>query len=142
MGFFNKLFGGKTDYPELQAGSPATQRLQGNKEALTSLAEQVRDSLEVVPAAEKTFVFIGKPPKQFGLAWIEGQEVKNLKSLVKEEGLDASQMTKLVDKLRAAYEHHEEEQRFKAELAGREFVVTPSEALGREVKEIVESATH
>ena len=142
MGFFNKLFGGKTDYPELQAGSPATRQLQGNKEALTSLAEQVRDSLEVVPAAEKTFVFIGKPPKQFGLAWIEGQEVKNLKSLVKEEGLDASQMTKLVDKLRAAYEHHEEEQRFKAELAGREFVVTPSEALGREVKEIVESATH
>ncbi len=142
MGFFNKLFGGKTDYPELQAGSPATRRLEGSKEALASLAEQVHDALEVVPTAEKTFVFIGKPPKEFGLAWIEGQEVKNLKSLVKDEGLDASQMSKLVEKLRAAYRHHEEEQRFKAQLAGREFVVTPSEALGREVKEIVESATH
>lgn len=142
MGFFNKLFGGQKEYPPLDAQSPATRCLRQTQDALASLASQAKDSLEVVPAEGQTSVFIGKPPKRFGLAWIEGDEVKNLKHLMQDHGLTAAQMTQLVEQLRTAYEHSEAEQRYQATVAGLDLVVTPSEQLGHEVKDILDHAIH
>jgi hypothetical protein len=35
------------------------------------LAGETKDPLEVVPAEDSVYIFVGKPPKKFGIAWIE-----------------------------------------------------------------------
>ncbi len=142
MGFFDKLFGGRQEFPKLDADNPATRRLTEMHQALESLAQGVNDPLEVVPTDEKAYVFIGKPPKQFGLAWVEDNEVKSLKDLLAEHKVDPMKQGRLVDELREVYRQSESEQRFLAEVAGRELVVTPSEQLGRGVESILNQVTH
>lgn len=140
MGFFDKLFSGRKEYPELDAASPAGRRLRQVQAPLESLASQVRDNLEVVPADERAFVFIGKPPKQFGLAWIEGTEVRNLKSLMDDGTVPKEKMPRIVEELRKAYEESEGEPRYRATVAGRAVVVAPSSRLTRQVQGIIETA--
>lgn len=142
MGFFNKLFGGRQEYPELDADNPATRRLSEVKPALEALAHGVSDPLEVVPTREKAYVFIGKPPKTFGLAWVEGSEVKSLKDLLSEHKVHPMKQGRLVDELREVYRKSEASQRFRAEVAGRRVVVTPSEQLGRGVEQVLSQVAH
>ncbi|MFU8858749.1 MAG: hypothetical protein ACNA8S_17305 [Deferrisomatales bacterium] len=142
MGFFDKLFGGRQEYPELDADNPATRRLTKLQPALESLAQGVNDPLEVVPTPEKAYVFIGKPPKQFGLAWVEGSQVRSLKDLLTEHKVDPMKQGRLVEELRQVYRESESEQRFRAEVAGREMVVTPSERLGQGVEGVLSQVTH
>ncbi len=139
MGFFNKMFGGRKEFPELDAESEAARRMQEVMGPLESLAGQVRDNLEVVPSDQGAFVFIGKPPKQFGLAWVEEGSVKSLKSVIQETGMDAKQVARLTEQLREAYEKSQEAPRFAAAVADRTVVVTPSPRLEREVGEIIEN---
>jgi len=138
MGFFKKIFGGGADYPELDTQNPAAQRLSGVEDALASLAGKTRDRLEVVPGEEKAFVFVGKPPKQFGLVWVEGGELHNLKDYFAEQGLDAQRSGKLVEALSLAYEKSQATPRYKTDVAGHEFVVTPSDRLVSEVERVLE----
>ncbi len=137
MGFFKKIFGG-ADYPELSSQDPAAQRLSGVQDALASLAGQTKDRLEVVPGEEKSFVFVGKPPKQFGLVWVEDGELHNLKDYLAKHGIDKQKAGHLVEALSQAYEKSQEAPRFKTEVAGREFVVTPSDRLAGEVGRVLE----
>jgi len=138
MGFFKKIFGGGADYPELSAQDPAAQRLSDVEDALAALAGKTRDRLEVVPGEEKAFVFVGKPPKQFGLVWVEGGELCNLKDYLADQGLDKQRAGKLVEALSLAYEKSQEAPRYKADVAGHEFVVTPSDRLASEVERVLE----
>jgi hypothetical protein len=138
MGFFNKLFGGGATYPELGDRDPAAQRLSEVQDALVSLAGQTRDRLEVVPGEEKAFVFVGKPPKEFGLVWIEDGELRNLKTYLTEHGLDKRRAGKLVEALSLAYEKSQDDPRYSTEVAGRPLVVTPSERLAGEVERVLE----
>jgi len=112
------------------------------KPQLRELAEQVKDPLEVVPAEHAAYVFIGKPPKNFGLAWIHDGKISGLNTLVEEHGLKPLEVEKLVDKLRDAYERNADVSRFCTTVNDRDVVVTPSARLEKEVHEIIDKVVH
>ncbi len=133
MGFFSK----KVDYPELGADSPVADQINEVEEPLKTLMRQVSDPLEVIPADDKAYVFIGKPPKKFGVAVIEGGEVQSFVAAAKEKGLEPVKIQKLNEQFRDAYVQTQEAQRYKASIAGKEIVVTPCAELAREVTQIM-----
>ena len=142
MGMFDKLFGSNQDYPPLPAENDAMARLQELKEPLEELAGKVRDHLEIIPAKHEAYVYLGHPPKRFGIAWIHDGKLDGLKELVDENHLSQAQTTKLISALGTAYEHASDAPRYSAELAGKNVVVIPSRELGQKVHEIMEGATH
>ena len=135
MGFFSK----KIDYPELAADNPATDQVQDVAGPLQELMAQVSDPLEVVPSDGHAYVFIGKPPKKFGVAKIEEGQVQSFVAAAKEKGLDQVKIQKLNEKFRDAYVHNMDAQRFKTNVAGQEVVVTPCTQLAQEVSQIMNS---
>ncbi|MEJ2297576.1 MAG: hypothetical protein P8X94_03545 [Woeseiaceae bacterium] len=142
MGMFDKLFGSDADYPPLPADNDARARLDAMKAPLEELAEKVNDHLEVVPADHEAYVYLGKPPKRFGIAWIHDGKLDGLRELVDEYNLSQADTQKMIGALTTAYEHASDAPRYSAELAGKKVVVIPSRELGQEVHEIMESATH
>jgi len=142
MGMFDKWFGGKKDYPPLPADNEAKAKLDEVKNQLEELANKVSDHLEVVPSEHEAYVYLGHPPKRFGIAWIHDGKVSGLKELVENNKLSQREVQKLVDDLGQAYEHASEAPRFSAEVAGKQVVVIPSPGLGREVHQIIEGAMH
>lgn len=140
MGFFNKMFSGHKECPPLDAASPAARRLAEMNSELEELAREVKDNLEVVPGSQRSWVFIGKPPKRFGLAWIEGHQVKNLKNLADEKKIAPDRMTRIVEEIREAYLASESDPRFEAEVAGQRVQVAPSQRLEHEVEGIIHRA--
>ncbi|MEW6428425.1 MAG: hypothetical protein AB1568_10360 [Thermodesulfobacteriota bacterium] len=140
MGLLEKLFGGGKKYPALAADSPAARNLEAMKKSLEQLSSEVGDSIEVVPDDDSAFVFIGNPPKNFGMAWIKGGSVHNFKSLAEERGIGQPQLLKMIEKLRDAYHRSGDDRRFSATIGGKSVVVTPSKDLAREVDSIIASA--
>lgn len=135
MGLFSK----KVSYPELASDNPAAEQIQVIEESLKTLMSQVSDPLEVVPAKDHAYVFIGKPPKKFGVAKLEDGKVQSFIAVAKEKGLDTLKIQQLNEQFRDAYLHHMDVQRFKANVAGKEVVVTPSQQLEQEVRQIMTS---
>ncbi len=135
MGFFSK----KVDYPELGADSPVAGQINAVKEPLKTLMSQVSDPLEVVPADGQAYVFIGKPPKKFGVAIIEGGEVQSFVAAAKEKGLEQIRIQRLNEQFRDAYIQNQDAQRYKLNIAGKEIVVTPCAELAQEVTQIMGS---
>ena len=142
MGMFDKLFGDKIDYPPLPADNDAMARLRELKQPLEELAAKVNDHLEVVPAEHEAYVYLGHPPKRFGIAWIHDGKLDGLKELVDENDLSQAEAQKMISALSAAYEHASDAPRYSAELAGKKVVVIPDRKLGQKVHEIMESAIH
>jgi hypothetical protein len=105
---------------------------------LDQLADQVKDQLEVVPSEHAAYVYIGKPPKKFGLAWIHDGKISGLNTLVEEHGLDPLEVSKVVDQLREAYERNADVKRYCTTVHDRDVVVTPSARLEKEVHEIID----
>ena len=137
MGFFSK----KLNYPELDADNPASEKIHEFEGPLQDLMGQVSDTLEVVPADDHAYVFIGKPPKKFGVALIEDGSVQSFIAAAKEKGLDQAKIQKMNEQFREAYMHNLDAQRYKTNVAGKEVVVTPCVQLEQEVKQIVSSMT-
>jgi hypothetical protein len=135
VGFFSK----KPSYPELDSGNPAAEQIQDVEEPLKDLMAQVSDPLEVVPADGQAYVFIGKPPKKFGVVVIEEGQVQSFVAAAKEKGLDQLTIQKLNEKFRDAYSQNMDAQRYTANVAGKEVVVTPCAQLAEDVKEIMDS---
>ena len=135
MGFFSK----KVDYPELGADSPVAEQINEVEGPLKTLMSQVSDPLEVIPADNQAYVFIGKPPKKFGVAVIQGGAVQSFVAAAKEKGLDPVKIQKLNEQFRDAYVQNQDAQRYKASIAGKQIVVTPCPALAREVTQIMGS---
>ena len=142
MGMLDKLFGGKNDYPPLPADNDALARLDKVKPQLEELANRVKDNLEVVPGEQEAFVYLGKPPKRFGIAWLHDGKVDGLNELVAEHKLSQLQVQKLIGALSAAYEHASDAPRYSAEIAGKQVTVIPSTGLGKEVHQIIDGAIH
>lgn len=138
MGLFGNLFSSKPDYPALDPTSPAANRVAEVEKELDKLAGQVNDRLEVIPSEHAAYVYIGKPPKKFGLAWIHDGKISGLNTLVEEHGLDPLEVSKVVDQLRAAYERNADVKRFCTNVHDRDVVVTPSRRLEQEVHEIID----
>jgi hypothetical protein len=138
MGFFSK----KLEYPELDSGNPAAEQVNEFEEQLQDLMGQVKDPIEVIPAQDHAYVFIGKPPKKFGVAMIQDGAVQSFIAAAREKGLDQAQIQKLNDQLREAYMHNMDAKRFKTNVAGKEVVVTPCSQLDQEVRDILGSLSH
>jgi len=138
MGVLDKILGRKPDYPPLDRESDTAKRLERVSSELGTLAENVTEDIEVVPSEEETYVFLGKPPKEFGLAWIRQGQVKNLKNALDELDVPHHKAEAIVEQIRAAYERSEDDERYSTDLAGKTVVVTRSEGLERKVHEIVQ----
>ena len=142
MGLLSKIFGGKTDYPPLPAGNYALAKLDEVRAPLEELAHKVSDHLEVVPAEHEAFVFLGKPPKSFGIAWIHDGKVSGLKEFAAENNLSQIEVGKLILRLGQAYQHASETPRYSAEFGGKQVVVIPSKEFGKEVRQIMADTLH
>jgi len=138
MGLFGKMFGQDKQYPELAGNSPAASRLAAIRGDLEKLAHDISDPMEVIPTDDGAYVFIGKPPKKFGIAWIEGGEIKSFKTLMEEHGMTGQEVAKVSDELRDVYvKHHDAIEHFHATVANRDIVVTPSTPLEHDVRDIL-----
>ena len=139
MGILGKFFGGKHDYPSLDSSTPAAKQLESARLPLEKLAKETNDPLEVVPAEDSVYIFLGKPPKKFGIAWIEdGEKIVNFKTLVDEKGLSPTSINHLSEELRKAYIAHQDKPRYVTTIKDREVVVIPSMSLLSNVKGVVE----
>jgi hypothetical protein len=142
MGLFSNIFSSKPDLPAIDPNSTAASRVAEVERQLDELAGQVKDRLEVVPSEHAAYVFIGKPPKKFGLAWIHDGKISGLNTLVEEHGLKPLEVEKVVDQLRDAYERNSDVNRFCATVHDRDVVVTPSARLEKEVHDIIDKVVH
>ena len=138
MGFFSK----KLNYPELDSDNPVAGQVHEFDGPLQDLMGQVSDPLEVVPADDHAYVFIGKPPKKFGVAMIEDGAVQSFIAAAKEKGLDQAKIQVMNEQLRDAYMHNLDAKRYKTSVAGKEVVVTPCMQLDQEVKQIMSSMSN
>ena len=138
MSLFGNLFSSKPDFPAIDPSSAAAARIAEISNELGELAGQVKDPLEIVPAEHAAYVFIGKPPSTFGLAWIHDGKVSGLNTLVEEHGLKPSEVGDVVDQLRAVYERNMDVNRYTASVQDVDVVVTPSGKLDKEVHEIID----
>jgi hypothetical protein len=102
MGMFDKLFGDKQDFPPLPADNDAVAKLDEMKAPLEELAAKVNDHLEVVPADNEAYVYLGKPPKRFGIAWIHDGKMDGLKEIVEENKLSQADTQKMISSLGTA----------------------------------------
>ena len=143
MSLFGNLFSAKTpDYPPLDDKSRAARRIAEVERELGELLGKVSEPLEVVPSDHAAYVFIGKPPKKFGLAWIHDGKVSGLNTLVEEHGVKPAEIEKVLESLREAYKRNQDAQHYTATIEDRKLVVTASEALERDVQNIIDRITH
>lgn len=145
MSFLGNLFSRRNavpEYPPVDKVSTVGRRLEEVEPELQELMSKVSQPLEVVPAEHAAYVFIGKPPSSFGLAWIHDGTVSGLNTLIQEHGVAPAQVEKVVDELRSAYSRHQDAQHFSATVGKRQVVVTASEGLENEVHEIIENILH
>lgn len=142
MGLMDKIFGSKVEYPPLPAGNEALTQLDEVKKPLEELAHKVSDHMEVVPAEHEAFVFFGKPPRNFGIAWIHDGKVTGLKEIAEENGLSQIDVGKLIVQLGEAYQHASEAPRYAAEIGGKQMVIIPSTDLEQEVHQIMANTLH
>lgn len=140
MGVFSKLFSSGPKYPLLDPQHPAARRVTKVLRPLEALAESVSEPLELVPGARKSYVFIGKPPKRFGLAWIENGKVRSFRGEAEQKGVAPDRMASLSGELRKAYEESQREDRYRVTVAGQDVVVTPSRQLEVDVDKVVTKA--
>ena len=139
MGILGKFFGSKHDYPLLDSSAPVAKQLESVLAPLEKLAGEINAPLEVVPADDSVFIFIGKPPKKFGIAWIaDGKKIVNFKSLVEEKGLSPTSLGYLSEKLKKAYIAHQDKPRYMTKISDRDIVVIPSTSLLDNLKGLVE----
>ena len=143
MGFFDRLRSGQQKFPALDPQSESFRRFNELGDQVGTIVREVPDPLEVVMGDHGTaVVFIGKPPKRFGVMLIENNQVKNLKDMATEKGLSPEKMSALIDQMRKAYERHMDEGRFSTQVADRQVVVHPSEQFENEMEQILQTVSH
>ncbi|MEJ2157495.1 MAG: hypothetical protein P8X96_19365 [Desulfobacteraceae bacterium] len=141
MAFFDKLFGTKKSFAALEPDNPIFEYIEEIKQPLESLAKETKDRLEVVPADKAAYVFIGKPPKMFGLAWVQDGKVYNLKTVAKDRKLSPAKIQQVSENLREAYKRSQDDTRYSAPLGDQELVIASSDKLNQEVTRIMEKIT-
>lgn len=139
MGILDKIFGARKAHSPLEPGNPLAKHLDGIREPLEGLAQQAKDSLEIVPAGNATYVSIGKPPKQFGIAWVQDGEIFNLKKLADQKGLAPTALAKTSSALSKAYQRSREDERFATTVCTYPCLVTSSQTLAHDVDEIIQT---
>jgi len=139
MGLLSGMFGGKEEHPPLPDDNDARSRIDGVRRELQKLSAETKDRLEVVPSEHAAYVFVGKPPKSFGLAWIHDGKISNLAALAQEKKFNPIKRERIDDELRSAYERSASADRYSYSIEEHNFVVTPSLSLAQEVHRIIDS---
>lgn len=142
MGFFDRIFASSKGYQPLDESSSAADCIDKIRDQLESLSKQVHQPLEVIPGDKGSYVFIGKPPKDFGVAWIEGDKLHSLKALIEEQGGDPALLKEISENLRKVYEANLEDARYTAKIGRKNIVVTPSDRFRNQVNDVIRNATH
>jgi hypothetical protein len=137
MGFLDRLFDKEKNFPELDASSQTAKRIDRFRHDLENLVNEVHDSLEVVPTDDTAYVFIGKPPKNFGVAWIRDGKINNFKTLVQDHGVPEMKLQLISERLREAYQKNDTASRFSTSIADQKIIVTESHSLAQELREII-----
>lgn len=140
MSILGGLFGKSEDFPPLPSDNYALSRIDEVRTELTSLVSETKDRLEIVPSEHAAYVFIGKPPKNFGLAWIHDGKVSNLAALAEEKQINPIKRERIDDALREAYKRSENSERFTLSMDGDTVIVTPSPELEQAVHQIIEES--
>ncbi len=138
MGILGNIFGSREDHPPLSADSYANARLQEVADQIKGLIAETSERLEIVPSEHAAYVFVGKPPKKFGLAWIHDGRTSNFKTLVEDHGVNPIRLERITDHLREAYQRSASAQRYTTHVAEQKVIVTPSETLEKEVHGIID----
>src|SRR3972149_3923047 len=125
MSLIGRLFGTEKEHLPLDPSSPAAARLERDRPTVEEFARKVRDKLELVPGDRAIYVFIGRPPDAFGIAWLEGGEGHNFKRLMKGRGPPRREAQARPDELRAPYPRSKDEPRYTADFRGKHVLVTP-----------------
>lgn len=97
--------------------------------------------LEVVLSDHAAYVFIGEPPRKFGLLWIHDGEARGFYRLVEEHGVAPVEIKKALDALSEACVKHQDAERYTATINQCQVVVTVSESLENEVHSIIDGLT-
>ena len=142
MSLFGNLFSHQPSHPPIEPGSVAAKRIAEVENQLEELANKVSAPLEIVPTEHAAYVFIGKPPKKFGLAWVHDGKVSGLNTLVEEHGLKPAQVERVMEELREAYERNTEAKHYSTSVKGKPVTVTSSERLESDVHRIIEEILH
>jgi len=138
MGFLGKLFGTEKELPPLDPASPGAQRLDKQRSALEPWAAKLHDPLEIVPGERAIYVFIGRPPDRFGIAWFEADGAEhNLKTLAQKRKYTVRQMNELSAHLRQAYERAQAEPRYGTSVGAKKAKVVLSPGLEKELLKII-----
>jgi len=141
MGFLDRIFGGgQPQFPALEPSSDAAARLAPFAGQLAALAGQVRDHVEAVPERDALYVFVGRPPKEFGVVRYRADGEENLIQLMRERKLPQSRIQEISDQARAAYVAEEQAPRFTHQAGKRALPVIDSETLGRKLDEVFAAA--
>jgi hypothetical protein len=140
MGLLGKLFGTEKERAPLDPSSPGWTRMLRHHDVVVAFASKLHDRIEVVPGDRVLYAFIGRPPEAFGIAWFEGGDEHNLKSLMKARGLSQAQVQQISEELRAAYVRSSGEPRFEYLAGKKHVVVTPSASLERALAAIIHEA--
>ncbi|UCG77517.1 MAG: hypothetical protein JSV21_08000 [Nitrospirota bacterium] len=139
MGLLGNLFG-KDDMPELGSEVPVYSTIQGFQKHLKVLTENIPGDMELVPYEDKVYVFIGKPPKQFGFAWIDDKYVNNLIGVAKEKGISKEDLGKISEDLRQTYiKNKDSMQKYIWNADDARMIVNVSDGLGQQLKTIVDN---
>lgn len=141
MGFLDRMFA-RQSYPELDGTSLAADRIEKIRGQLESLSKKVHKPLEVIPEENGGYVFIGKPPKDFGVAWFEGAKLHNFKTLADEKGIGPQELQSLSERLRKIYEENLDDARYTAKIGKKNITVTPSDEFRNQVSEAIRQASH
>lgn len=138
MGFFGKLFGTEKELPPLDPASPGAQRIEKLRAVLEPWAAKLHDPLEIVAGERAVYVFIGRPPDRFGIAWFEADGAEhNLKTLAQKHKFTARQMNELSAKLRTAYEKSAADPRFALGLGTKKAKVLASANMEADLLRII-----
>lgn len=141
MGILDKLTGKGKEYPQLDESIPAFAQLDGIRENLTRLVSDIDDNIEIVPADQAAYVYYGKPPKMFGIAWVHDGQIENFKSLVDEKGFSPNALQALTMQLKGAYEEHKSDDRFSYNIGDKKVTVIPSSGMAKDVGSIIEKVS-
>lgn len=139
MGILGGLFGKKEELTELDASSPAAGRIQKFRGELEQFVQKMHDRIQLVPAEETVYIYVGKPPGMFGMAWFENGAEVNFKTLMtKDKGLSQRRVQHISLKLGEAFEHSKESPRYSVDISGKKLTVIPSDRLASEIKRIIQ----
>ena len=140
MGILAGLFGRKAGRAPLDPAGAAAASIAARSAQLEPFVRKVHVPLELVPAADAVYAYLGKPPGDFGMAWFEGGREASFATLKEKEGVSQGRIQALAARLGAAYKKHGGAERYTATIAGKEVLVNPSEPLAAAIRKAIDEA--